>query len=508
MEINGSKDSFHGPIRVGNSLYVRLFLPLIATIIAVVILLTVYSLKKLEEASTYQLRHEALLLSDALEAAITPALTGEPDIQQIQAHIERLVATRARNDIEINVMFLEGNRSAIVASNIPDNIERTDYYEHRAIVAALENREPSFFIGEDQGDASEPIYPPSHPDYYVGPGNRFVSVTNPLVVDGRDLGAINTKLSLFEIDRQIASIRKRVIVAIIFVPSIALIAMFWIVRRGLMPLNRIARKTGELGPEDLTYRFPVQGLPMELRPICARLNDLFERLQAAFDRERRFSANVAHELRTPITVLRTLCEVWLEYGEDEERRQDTRKILQDTLEIAEQMEHLVTALLALVRSESGQCRLSLEKLDLAGSVREAWASFGESAREKNLSCTLDLPKAVPVETDRELIGAILTNLFSNAVAYSPDRGSVRCVLERRDSGFQLDLENSTTDLEAGDLTHLTEPFWRKDPARTDGGHGGLGLALVSAYAGLLKLSFEVDLPQPDLFRVRLRTLPR
>lgn len=503
MAESRSKQSFHGPIRAGNSLYVRLFLPLIVTIVVVVILLTAYSLKKFEEASTYQLRHEALLLSDTLEAVITPALTDEPDIPQIQAHIERLVTTRAQNDIEINVMFLQGKRSAIVASNIPDNIEKTDYYEHKAILSALETGESSFFIGEDRGDSSEPAYPPSHPDYYVGPGNRFISVTSPLVVDGRSLGAINTKLSLFEIDRQIGAIRNRVFLAVIVVPLFLLVVIWWIVRRGLRPLHRIARKTGELGPEDLAYRFPMDDLPAELRPICTRLNDLFERLQAAFERERRFSANVAHELRTPITVLRTLCEVWLEYGEDEEGREDARKILRDTLEIAGQMEHLVTALLALVRSESGQCEVKLEEVDLAGSIREAWASFEQSARGKDLSCSFNLPQTLPVETDRELISAILTNLFSNAVAYAPDRGSVRCLLQSRDGGFRLDVENSTADLEIDDLYHLTEPFWRKDSARTDGRHAGLGLSLVGAYASLLSLTVKYEFTGEGLFRARL-----
>jgi len=501
------RDILCQPISFSDSLHIRLFLPLAAALIGALMVLSLYSLHKFEEASTFQLRHEALVLSDALKAAIAPALAGEPDVGRIQGHIDRLVDTRERNDIEINVMFLRGNRSAIVASNIPDNIERTDVYEHRAILAALEKGEPSFFIGEDADDVLEPVQPPSHPDYYVGPGNRFISVTSPLFSEGRGLGAINTKLSLVEIDRHAGMIRKRLLAAVVVVPLTALLVIRWIVRRGLVPLNRIARNTDELGAENLGYRYPVSGLPKELQPICARLNDLFDRLQAAFERERRFSANVAHELRTPITELRTLCEVWLDCAPGEARRPDARQTVREALEIATEMERLITTLLALVRSESGQARVNLEESDLGELIREAWLPFEESARDKSLSCRFELPESSDVVTDKDLMTAILGNLFSNAVAYTPERGTIRCTVQSGDGGFRLELENSNNDLAAEDLKHLAEPFWRRDSARTDGRHSGLGLSLVSAYASLLRLGFEIDVPQPDTFRVRLGTLP-
>lgn len=508
MSAGKMRDMLCRPIRFGASLHLRLFLPLAATTVGALIVLTLYSLHKFEEASTFQLRHEALVLSDALEAAIAPALAGEPDVPRIQAHLDRLVATRKQNDIEINVMLLRGNRSAIVASNIPDNVDRTEFYEHRAMLAALESKEPFVFVGRDSPDLFEPARPPSHPDYWVGPGNRFVSVTNPLFAEGRKLGAINTKLSLVEIDRHIGAIRRRVLLAVIVVPLVALLVIRWIVGRGLIPLNRIARTTEHLGAENLDYRFPVEGLPRELRPICARLNDLFERLQAAFQRERRFAADVAHELCTPITELRTLCEVWLEYGPEAEENLDPKPILREALAISTQMERLVTALLALVRSESGQARVKLEETDLTELVRRAWQQFETPARGKSLSCRFELPENSPVVTDRDLMNGILTNLFSNAVAYTPERGSIHCTVESRDGGFRLDVQNSSRDVAAEDLRHLSEPFWRKDPARTDGRHSGLGLPLALAYASLLQLRLELDLPRPDTFRVRLATVPR
>jgi two-component system sensor histidine kinase QseC len=234
------------------------------------------------------------------------------------------------------------------------------------------------------------------------------------------------------------------------------------------------------------------------------LNDLFERLEAAFDRERRFSGNVAHELRTPLTELRTLCEVWLQYGPGEKHWENREAVVREVLEITDQMEGLVTSLTALVRSESGRERVRLEPADLTHMVRKAWQSFESPARTKSLSCEFDMPEESPVETDRNLMNGILVNLLSNAVAYTPGGGTIRCRLESGNGVFQFELENTSTGLRAEDVKHLSEPFWRGDSARTDGRHSGLGIPLALAYASLLGLDLEIDLPRPEAFRVRLR----
>jgi len=279
----------------------------------------------------------------------------------------------------------------------------------------------------------------------------------------------------------------------------------WRVRKALAPLDRIGRKTEELGPHDLGYRFPTDHMPEELQPICTRLNELFARLEAAFERERTFSANVAHELRTPIAELRALSEVGLKRSPATATEDDPARYFEDALAIAKQMESQVTTLLDLVRCESGQRSVKAGSVDLARLVRSTWGEYAAEAEGKGLECRMDLPESLVTLTDEEMVRSILRNLLSNAVDHTHAGGSIQCRLLPENGGFRLEVENCGTDLEGEDLGHLAEPFWRKDASRTGGAHAGLGLSLVTAYSRLLGFAFRVSLPHRGTLRAELRS---
>src|SRR5262249_5544979 len=146
------------------------------------------------------------------------------------------------------------------------------------------------------------------------------------------------------------------------------------------------------------------------------------RLEASFARERRFSANVAHELRTPIAELRSLAEVALRWPDTGNFR--------DVLDIAVQMERMVTNLLSLAGCEAGHEELVVERVDLAQAVREAWRPFESTAAARQLATSFELAPA-NTNGDRAILGAMLANVYSNAVDYTPEGGEIRCVLEAR-----------------------------------------------------------------------------
>jgi signal transduction histidine kinase len=216
-------------------------------------------------------------------------------------------------------------------------------------------------------------------------------------------------------------------------------------------------------------------------------------LESNFERERRFSANVAHELRTPIAELRSLAEVALRWPDTGSFR--------DVLDIAVQMERMVANLLALARCEHEE--LALESLDLAQAAREAWRPFEPAAQARQLQATFSL---APAQTrgDRAILGAMLANVYSNAVDYTPAGGRIDCVLSPLAGGAQLVLSNTADGLTRDDVEHALEPFWRKDAARSDRNHGGLGLALVAAYARLTGGEARADLDDDGRFRLTLR----
>ena len=293
-----------------------------------------------------------------------------------------------------------------------------------------------------------------------------------------------------ELDRFMALLLSALLVVAVCVVIGSMAVVSIVVRQGLNPLRRVAHEAAHIDAQSLDFRFPLAGLPSELRPICLRLNDSLERLQQAFQRERRFTADVAHELRTPIAELRSLADVALKWDGD---RETSLAYFRDAQEIARQMESIVTTLLSLARCQSGTLTVECEPVDVGDVVKEAWENYEQKAAKRNLAVTFDLPTGLVVKTDRMMLHSIVGNLLSNAAEYTTDGGNVSCKAERNDSTLKFSVVNDTDFLSSDDLPHLFEAFWRKDPARTDGSHCGLGLTLVDAYARTLGGKAQVSL---------------
>ena len=486
-----------------NSIYIRLLGLVAIVVVGTIVLLSIYFLLEFEEASLFHMKHEAAMFSDTVKSSIAPLLTDTPSAAQLQAYVDRVTSSREKNDIEINIMLVEGHKSSIVASNIPDNIGRPSIYEHKDMLKALEDDRTIWFVGRDDDSPSEVARPPGHPDYHIAPGHRFISVTRPLAIDGRRLGAINTKISLFHIDQEMGAIRRNIVLAGLLLPILAVGLMGLAVRAGLNPLERLAESVARVEPSNLNDRFETSRMPRELLPIGEGFNEMLQRLETAFQRERRFTADVAHELRTPIATLKTIAQVGIqEMGEE---GQDTQRdaFFKDTLEISRQMEHLVNNLMVLVRLEGNQVKVQIETFDLKELVEGIWESFRSQAEENRIAWQLHLPDSIRIRSDRNMTEAILRNLLSNSVCYTTEEGSISCSGERIKDRVSLELENTTDRISKEDLEHLFEPFWRKDDARTDSRHCGVGLSVVSAYAQVLGVAIDVDLPRDGVFRVQL-----
>ena len=252
-----------------------------------------------------------------------------------------------------------------------------------------------------------------------------------------------------------------------------------ILRPGLRPLEQLADEVEKVNAETLTLRLPEENVPRELAVITVRLNALFSRLEEAFERERRVSAAMAHELRTPIAELRNLAECALKWPESRDPETD-----RDALAIARQMEVIVTHMLALARSETGQWQPDLEPVDLAQAIERAGKPLEATAAQKGSRIALEL-QPLTVTADPVLVRSILGNLLENAVEYSPAGSVVIVRLAPTDEGFVFTVANPAPDLAAQDLGRFFERFWRKEKARSGGNHVGLGLALTRAFTRIL-----------------------
>jgi signal transduction histidine kinase len=256
--------------------------------------------------------------------------------------------------------------------------------------------------------------------------------------------------------------------------------------RGLAPVERLADRTAEIGAANLDQRLPERELPVELRPIAAALNDLVARLQQSFERERRFSSDVAHELRTPLAELHTLAEMGCQWPD-----QATPEAFGEVLAITRELEAIIVKLRQLASFEGGTRPVDVQPVALAGAINAAWESLREQASARDIRVSFALAP-VEIVTDPLLWRSILTNLLENAVAYSPPGSAIR--VEADASHFAI--RNPAGALTADDLPCLFDRFWRKDAARTGYGHSGLGLALVRGFCELLGWKISASLLPP------------
>jgi signal transduction histidine kinase len=262
--------------------------------------------------------------------------------------------------------------------------------------------------------------------------------------------------------------------------AVAVAAMALLARHLLRPVDALAGRIAALDAERLAERIGPAGVPAELLPVVARLDDLLGRLDASFSRERSFTADAAHELRTPIAGLRTTLEV----GASRLRpAEEHRATLGDCLEITLQMQALVDNLLSLARLEAGLVAVDLQPTVVAEAVAEAWKPFAARAAARRLAVTTDLDAVGSAPLDRAKLRLVLANLFDNAVSYADEGGTVAITARRVDGALALSVANSGCTLPPAAALQVFARFWRGDSARSAAGvHCGLGLALCRKLA--------------------------
>jgi two-component system, OmpR family, sensor histidine kinase QseC len=247
-------------------------------------------------------------------------------------------------------------------------------------------------------------------------------------------------------------------------PLLAL-AVWWAVYRGVRPLRRLGRTLASRRPQALEP-VVVADAPSEMQPMVTALNGLFERIGALMEAERRFTADAAHELRTPIAAIRTQAQVALGEADDAARRH----ALLATLEGCDRASRLVQQMLTLSRLESGAAP-ALAPVDLVALVRREVADMAPQALEKGQAIEVDAPQPCSVRGDPTLLAVLVRNLVDNAVRYSPAQAQVKVTLSHDASRTWLRVEDSGPGLSEPDLQRLGERFFRV----LGSGQGGCGL---------------------------------
>lgn len=278
-----------------------------------------------------------------------------------------------------------------------------------------------------------------------------------------------------DLDRSLSRIQRMLALVLSAAVVVALLTAMLIVRLGLKPLRTTATQIAEIDGNTLSTRLDASSAPAEVRSVVERLNGLLDRLEGAFQRERAFSANVAHELRTPLAGLRSTIEVALTKPR---QTQDYQRVLDECLAICQTTESLTENLLVLARLDAGQCQLQSHAVALDELLRKTWSPLVARAKSRGLRVVWQVGNELKLNTDLALLSLVLRNLLDNAVSYTNDNGQIEIDASMANGVATIKVRNSTVGLSPEMADRVFDRFWRADASRGETGeHAGLGLSL-------------------------------
>ena len=281
-------------------------------------------------------------------------------------------------------------------------------------------------------------------------------------------------LGQIALDKQQVLVVAAIALAVI---AVAAAAIGWLIAgRVLRPLRTITAAARRISASSLHQRLALHGPADELKELADTLDNLFARLEASFDAQRRFAANASHELRTPLTRERTLLQVTLA---DPAATADTwQAVSRDLLASNAEQEHLIDALLTLASSEAGPGER--EPLDLAAITSAALAAARPAISRQGLHVRADIQPAA-LDGDPLLVQQLAANLIDNAVRHNIPGGDIQITTSTSQAGAVLSVTSTGQVIPAADVDRLFQPFQRLGPRPARHGHG-LGLSIVRAIA--------------------------
>ena len=265
------------------------------------------------------------------------------------------------------------------------------------------------------------------------------------------------------------------------VPAILVVATlggYWLSRRALAPVDEITQAARKIGAQDLGQRLTVRKSGDELERLAETLNGMLGRLEAAFQRITKFTADASHELRTPVSVMRASAEITLRKSRTEHQY---REALEQILQESERLSQLIEQLLILARSDAGSAVVPMVRTNLIQPLKVACQQASLLARQKQLAFSERVPeKPLFVQGNSASLERLFLVLLDNAVKYTPDGGRIEVALNSEDGFAVAAIRDTGIGVSAEDLPHIFERFYRADRARTrDSGGSGLGLAIGS-----------------------------
>ncbi|WP_085247869.1 heavy metal sensor histidine kinase [Gilliamella mensalis] len=262
---------------------------------------------------------------------------------------------------------------------------------------------------------------------------------------------------------------------------LALIGSFISIYFTQKPINRLIKKIEKINLKSLNYRIPTSLVPIKYVSLVKAFNDMLNRMEDVFQRQRNFTADIAHEMRTPITNLTTQTQIVLSNARS---TNEYREILYSNLEEYEKMSQMISDMLFLAQADNRQLVPNLIDIDLHNMITMMCEYFEPLTDEKNIIFNLE-GNCSHIQGDKIMLGRAISNILSNAIRYTPENQIITITLSQvSEKRIRIIIANPGKKIDSKHLPHLFDRFYRVDESRHRNGNDssgtGIGLAIVKS----------------------------
>ncbi len=323
-------------------------------------------------------------------------------------------------------------------------------------------------------------------------GRQWYLYDRQLLVEDYGPVWVRTIAAADAVDSTLSTLWRAALLVLPVFVALAAVCGYLLTRRAFAPVRQIAQTAREIGAgDDLSRRIGLSGRRDEIYTLAAEFDAMFARLEEAFDREKQFTDDASHELRTPTAVILSQSEYVLEHTNPQGH---TRAALESIHAQAARMAALLSQLLLLARADKGRQPLHWETVDLSELTAMVAQTQAEQAAAQDITILTDLEPGVNVQGDETLLIRLLINLTENAIHYGRPGGQIKLTLRRQDAQAVCSVADDGIGIAPEHLDKIWQRFWQADPARSSGG-AGLGLSMVQwiakAHGGRVTVQSEL-----------------
>lgn len=315
-------------------------------------------------------------------------------------------------------------------------------------------------------------------DAIASDGTRWRVLAQPVALSTGDRAVLLVSQSLREIDASLSGLVPVLVLVSIMLVGVGGALAYWLAGRVLRPIHAIAGMAQTLSERDLHRRITIPVPDDEMGQLVRTFNGMLARLEASFESLRQFTADASHELRAPLTVMRTTVEVTLA------RSRSTNEYIEALSAVLEQVDHLTRdaeQLLMLARADASALRPAWQELDVADFIQETTVRWEATAAKRHVRLVASPPEVGSLSADPALLRRVIDNLLDNALRYSPSGGTVAVRARPGDDGWLVEVADQGPGIPEVFRPHLFGRFAKLDHGRgRDGSGAGLGLALSAA----------------------------